>query len=383
MNNNDLPDNRHPSLPPPSRLRDSRLRDFRLRDFRLRSSLSALGKVGLFGGSLFLFILAITLMKEGARSLAPLLNQGTLLDSVPRSLGVGWLSTYLLMSGSPVAAAALTFFDADVTSLLGTFAMITGSRLGASFMVIFLGFIYVLRGRDRATSLSMGLLSWVVTASTYLVSFGLGLILLRAGVLEGIRPGSAVWLIDFTDRLFNPIVGIFMGFLPQWALFIVGTGIILISFNLFDRCLPRVSIKESQVGQLSSFVYRPWVMFLLGAAITLLSMSVSVSLSILVPLSSRGFIRRENVIPYIMGANVTTFIDTLFAALLLTNPQAFTIVLAQMVSITCVSLLVLLVGYHRYEQKIIDLVISSTASNRNLAIFMCIIFVLPLLLLLG
>lgn len=373
MNNNDLPDNRHPSLPPPSRLRD----------FRLRSSLSALGKVGLFGGSLFLFILAITLMKEGARSLAPLLNQGTLLDSVPRSLGVGWLSTYLLMSGSPVAAAALTFFDADVTSLLGTFAMITGSRLGASFMVIFLGFIYVLRGRDRATSLSMGLLSWVVTASTYLVSFGLGLILLRAGVLEGIRPGSAVWLIDFTDRLFNPIVGIFMGFLPQWALFIVGTGIILISFNLFDRCLPRVSIKESQVGQLSSFVYRPWVMFLLGAAITLLSMSVSVSLSILVPLSSRGFIRRENVIPYIMGANVTTFIDTLFAALLLTNPQAFTIVLAQMVSITCVSLLVLLVGYHRYEQKIIDLVISSTASNRNLAIFMCIIFVLPLLLLLG
>lgn len=378
MNNNDLPDNRHPSLPPPSRLRD-----FRLRDFRLRSSLSALGKVGLFGGSLFLFILAITLMKEGARSLAPLLNQGTLLDSVPRSLGVGWLSTYLLMSGSPVAAAALTFFDADVTSLLGTFAMITGSRLGASFMVIFLGFIYVLRGRDRATSLSMGLLSWVVTASTYLVSFGLGLILLRAGVLEGIRPGSAVWLIDFTDRLFNPIVGIFMGFLPQWALFIVGTGIILISFNLFDRCLPRVSIKESQVGQLSSFVYRPWVMFLLGAAITLLSMSVSVSLSILVPLSSRGFIRRENVIPYIMGANVTTFIDTLFAALLLTNPQAFTIVLAQMVSITCVSLLVLLVGYHRYEQKIIDLVISSTASNRNLAIFMCIIFVLPLLLLLG
>lgn len=378
MNNNDLPDNRHPSLPPPSRLRDSRLRDF-----RLRSSLSALGKVGLFGGSLFLFILAITLMKEGARSLAPLLNQGTLLDSVPRSLGVGWLSTYLLMSGSPVAAAALTFFDADVTSLLGTFAMITGSRLGASFMVIFLGFIYVLRGRDRATSLSMGLLSWVVTASTYLVSFGLGLILLRAGVLEGIRPGSAVWLIDFTDRLFNPIVGIFMGFLPQWALFIVGTGIILISFNLFDRCLPRVSIKESQVGQLSSFVYRPWVMFLLGAAITLLSMSVSVSLSILVPLSSRGFIRRENVIPYIMGANVTTFIDTLFAALLLTNPQAFTIVLAQMVSITCVSLLVLLVGYHRYEQKIIDLVISSTASNRNLAIFMCIIFVLPLLLLLG
>lgn len=364
MNNDRLPDNRHPSSP-------------------LRAPLGALGKIGLFGVSLFLFILAITLMKEGARSLAPLLNQGTLLDSVPRSLGVGWLSTYLLMSGSPVAAAALTFFDAGVTSLLGTFAMITGSRLGASFMVIFLGFIYVLRGRDRATSLSMGLLSWVVTGSTYLISFGLGVILLQAGVLDGIRPRSIVWLNGIMERVFDPIAGVFMGFLPQWALFIVGTGIILISFNLFDRCLPRVSLKESQVGRLSSFVYRPWVMFLLGATITLLSMSVSVSLSILVPLSSRGFVRRENVIPYIMGANVTTFIDTLFASMLLSNPQAFTIVLAQMVSITGVSLLVLLVGYHHYEQRIIDLVINSTASNRNLAIFMCIIFALPLLLLLG
>jgi Na+/phosphate symporter len=62
-------------------------------------------------------------------------------------------------------------------------------------------------------------------------------------------------------------------------------------------------------------------------------MSVSVSLSILVPLSDRGFIRRENLIPYILGANITTFIDTLLASVLLDNPLAFTIVLVQMVSI--------------------------------------------------
>jgi len=60
-------------------------------------------------------------------------------------------------------------------------------------------------------------------------------------------------------------------------------------------------LKESQVGQVSRMVYKPMVMFALGAAITMVSMSVSVSLSILVPLSNRGIIRRENVIPYIMG----------------------------------------------------------------------------------
>ena len=51
------------------------------------------------------------------------------------------------------------------------------------------------------------------------------------------------------------------------------------------------------------------VMFTLGALITAISMSVRLSLSILVPLSHRGFIRRENVIPHNMGANITTFID--------------------------------------------------------------------------
>jgi hypothetical protein len=85
------------------------------------------------------------------------------------------------MSGSPVAAAALTFFDAGVINQFGAFAMITGSRLGASFIVLFIGFLYVLRGRDRSTSLSMGLLSLSVTATTYLPALLLRGVFLKTG----------------------------------------------------------------------------------------------------------------------------------------------------------------------------------------------------------
>jgi hypothetical protein len=112
-------------------------------------------------------------------------------------------------------------------------------------------------------------------------------------------------------------------------------------------------------------------------------MSVSVSLSILVPLSNRGFIRRENVIPYIMGANITTFIDTLLASVLLDNPQAFTIVLVQMVSITLVSSLILVTVYGRYERAMLEFVARVTANNRNLALFIATIFVVPLILMLA
>jgi Na+/phosphate symporter len=339
-------------------------------------------KISIFLASLFLFILAIMLMKEGARGLTFLVRDTFAVTNPFNSLGFGWLFAYVIMSGSPVAAVALTFFDAGVIDRLSAFTMITGSRLGASFIVLLIGFIYVLRGRNRASSLSMGLLSLTVTGTTYLVGLMVGLGLLQSGVLDALQLRSGAAFNSATDLIFDPIVALFIAYWPRWALFVVGLGLIMLSFSLFDRCLPQMTIKESQVGRVSRLVYRPWVMFLMGAGVTLISMSVSISLSILIPLSNRGFVRRENVIPYIMGANITTFVDTLLAAVLLNNPSAFTIVLVEMISITLVSVIILTTGYHRYERAMLDFVNWATARKKNLAIFMAIIFMAPIILVL-
>lgn len=346
-----------------------------------RSTLRRLGKMTLFLASLFLFILAITLMKEGARELGPLVRDLFRVSNAANSLGFGWLFAYVVMSGSPVAAAALTFFDAGIIDQMGAFSMITGSRLGASFIVLFIGFIYVMRGRSRSASLSMGLLSLIVTATTYLAGLIVGIFLLKSGWLDAVQLQSGAVLNSATDLVFDPVASFLLSWLPRWSLFLIGLGIIITSFNLFDKCLPQMSLRESHVGRMSRLIYRPWVMFVLGAAITLISMSVSVSLSILVPLSQRGFVRRENVIPYIMGANITTFIDTLLAAVLLDNPPAFTVVLVEMLSITVVSIFVLALFYRSYHEKMLGAVDWIIADNRNLAIFMVTILVVPLILL--
>ncbi len=341
-----------------------------------------LGKIVLFAASLYLFMLAITLMKEGARAVAPLVQDTLSITNAANSLGFGWLFAYIIMSGSPVAAAALTFFDAGAMDKLGAFAMITGSRLGAGFIVLFIGFLYILRGRDRKTSLSMGLLSLTITATTYLPGLFLGAFTLQAGLLDSIQFRSGTLLNSAIDLVIEPIAGVAVNLLPNWAIFLAGLGVILLSFKLFDKCLPQMTLKESQLGWMSRLVYQPWVMFVLGALITLLSMSVSLSLSILVPLSARGFVRRENVTPYIMGANITTFVDTLLAAVLLGTPPAFTVVLVEMASITVVSMFILAVSYRRYQQIILGSVAWITTSNRNLALFMASIFVAPIILIL-
>ncbi|MEZ4516621.1 MAG: hypothetical protein R3C44_07200 [Chloroflexota bacterium] len=348
-----------------------------------RSFLSRLSfqKIGLFMVSLILFILALTLMKEGARGLTPLVEGRFAINSPANALGFGWLFAYVIMSGSPVAASSLTFYDAGIINQLNAFTMISGSRLGSSFIVLFIGFIYVLRGRNRGTSLSMGLLSFAVTGTIHAGVLVFGYFALRYGLLDRFQPGQGAALTAVTDLILDPMVNLAKTYLPDWGLFVVGLVLIMVTFSLFDKCLPEMTLKESQIGRVSRLVYKPAVMFLLGAAITLISMSVSVSLSILVPLSHRGFIRRENVIPYIMGANITTFIDTLLAAALLNNPGAVTVVMTQMVGVMLVSLLIMLLIFRPYERIILKGVNRITRSNVSMALFMVTIFVVPLLLL--
>lgn len=337
-------------------------------------------KIGLFIVSLFLFILALTLMKDGARGLAPVVENRFSLNNPANTMGFGWLFAYIVMSGSPVAASALTFLDAGIINEVQTFTMIVGSRMGASFIILFIGFIYVLRGRNRSTSLSMGLLSFTVTGTLQVGALIIGILMLSSGILDRIQFSGGVAIIAITDMIFDPISAFFQSFLPTWALFVVGLGIILVTFNLFDKCLPEMTIKESQVGRVSRLVYQPMIMFLLGAGVTLVSMSVSVSLSILVPLSHRGFIRRENVIPYIMGANITTFIDTLLAAVLLNNPAAISVVMAEMLAVAATAFIILLTIFRRYERASLRFVHWVTIRNRNLALFMFAIFIVPLIL---
>ncbi len=69
-----------------------------------------------------------------------------------------------------------------------------------------------------------------------------------------------------------------------------------------------------------------------------------------------------------MGANIATWIDTLFAALLLDSPRAFTIVLTEMIAGASVSLIVLFFLYEPYTPLILGLAHRVSSSRRNLAI---------------
>lgn len=348
--------------------------------FSFASGANVARKIAFGAAGIFLFVLALQLLKNAAAALGPFVV-GTLgVDSATSALGFGWFFAYVVMSGSPVAAIALSFFASGVIDALQTFVMIAGSRFGASFVVLLIGFVYALRGKGRSRSLEMGVLSLLTTYVVYGIAIPIGAFLLLGGWLDGFRPAMPTQLFDLIEVVYDPMVALAARWLPSFLLFALGVGVIILSFNLFDRALPDLS-KGSPIQNLEAHIYRPVVMFTLGCVVTFFTLSVSVSLGLLVPLSAKGIARRENVIPYIMGANITTFVDTLVATLFLDKPEAFTVVLVEMLAVAAVSLVILFLFYSRFERLLLAASRRILRTRATLTVFVVVILLAPLALL--
>ncbi len=127
---------------------------------------------------------------------------------------------------------------------------------------------------------------------------------------------------------------------------------------------------------------KKWPMFALGCLVALVTMSVSVALTVLVPLVSKKYVKREHILPYIIGANITTLGDTLLAAFLLNSAAAARIVVAGITGTTVVSLLLLSFFYPQMRRAIWRFQRQVMRSKVRLAAFTAGLFALPVAIIL-
>ena len=337
-----------------------------------------LKKALLFVPAMFLFILAIQLMKTGAQAIGPSIEGSFPFANPASALGTGWLGAYLVLSGSPVAATTISLFGAKAITELETLTMLSGSRLGASFIVLLTGFLYTLRNKSqRSAGLAVGIQAMTMTMVQYLPGMILALFIFRSGVLDGVQWHASGKLEAVLGRLWGPLVDAAEEHLPGWAMFAVGIATILLSFNLIDRVLPQVD-SSSTASKRRSWLKHPWTMFFLGCVVATLTLSVSVALTVLVPLAVKGYVKRDEALPYIMGANITTLADTLVVAMLQKTPVAAQIVLAEAIGVTIVSLIVLAFFYRPTKRAVLNLDDWLIGDNRRLAAFVGSLFLVPL-----
>ena len=97
----------------------------------------------------------------------------------------------------------------------------------------------------------------------------------------------------------------------------------------------------------------------------------------------KGIVRRKNIIPYVMGAQIGTFVDKLFVTLLLDAPRAFTIIFSEMIAVLSVSLVILIFVFDPFRDLILGAASKATSSKRGFAIFLGALFIVPAALLLA
>lgn len=329
-----------------------------------------------------LFVTALGLMKAGATALIPALEGSAFTDNAWSTLGVGWLGACIVLSGSPVAASALALLDGGAIDRTQSFTMLTGSRLGAAFVVLVVGVVYAVRRTGtsgRRAPISIGILSLLMTAVVYLPGAVGGYLLLDGGLLDGLDVGTSPAVASLTDRLFGWAVDLLAGVLPGWLLFPAGVGVLLAGFSLFDKVLPTIGSNRLE-DRADAWYTRRWPMFVLGLGVTVLTLSVSVSLTLLVPLVAKGYLRRANTLPYIAGANITTLVDTLVAAILLGNQDAVRVVLAVTLAVTAWTLILLCFAYPTLRRLCLGFARAALRSPPRLAAFTAVLLMVPLTL---
>lgn len=332
--------------------------------------------------ALFLFVGALQVMKTGAASLDILKEGGVLVKNAGSTFGLGWLGALLVLSGSPIAASALTLVAAGSISEIQGFTMLTGSRLGAAFVVLLVAVIYALRATgqgEKVKPVSTAVLALSTTALIYVPGAIIGFFLLSWSPFRRLEVSFPTQFSDVIDLVYGALLDRIED-LPAVVLFGGGLAILLVSFKVIDTVLPHMSeeaIEQSHLGWLK----RKWPMFGLGLLVALVTLSVSVALTVLVPLNSKGYVKREAMLPYIMGANITTLGDTLLAAFLLGSPAAVRIVVAGIAGTTIVCVVLLSFFYDPVRKYIWKFQKSMVRSKPRLAGFTAGLFLVPIALL--
>ncbi|MFB6166793.1 MAG: sodium:phosphate symporter [Candidatus Nanohaloarchaea archaeon] len=231
-------------------------------------------------------------------------------------------------------------------------------------------------------SSSLGILSFLTTYAVYIPGTALGFLLLphvpEGWLVFGPSPElTASLLSPFTvaaertlSTLGNPVAGFLGGFL-----------LLFLSLRLFDHAFSHLSQDTFRSRWFRFIMHNRWVGFGAGLLVTAATTSVSVSLGVLVPLYNRGYLKGDEMVPYIMGANITTIIDTWVAAVVLGAGPGMSAIVLLMLSTTLFTLLAL-VFYDRFHLVLkasFDRVLSS---RRVFGVFLAVTGIVPLLMLL-
>lgn len=328
---------------------------------------------------ILLFVFAIELLKGSTGAIVPQLDNFLgFMDNPANALGFGWLASYAMMSGYPVTVLALTLFDSAIITPSLAFFMINGSRLGASLIIILIGVVETFKNKDSdiIDNTSIGFLTLIITYTIVIPAILLGKLFIDTDLIHTTFNLNFLAIID---NIYSLPVNFAISILGPLLSIISSLIILYYSLTIFEKPLREIKLENFKSSWINFLMERTHFSYIFGAALTLLSQSVALSIGIMVPLYINGFVQRRNLIPYIMGACVTTFGGTILAAIILRSSIAINISLTIMLANFIVSIFYLSF-YSKYYKTITATTNFFLADRNRLVLLTILIFIIPFIL---
>jgi len=299
-----------------------------------------------------------------------------------QALGASWLATYVLTNGSVVAALSVSLFESDIFTGSQLFLMLAGSRLGGAAIVLLVGMLDYAQKRRYSFSeaTSLGILVFLLSHSIYLPATIAGYLLLP-WLQSGFGGVSTRIELPFHPlAVFDPATGAVVDTAGVGASLAIAVLVLFGSLTLFDRVLKQIDTEWLRTRLFRRFQHK-WTSFGLGILITGVTTSVAFSLGVVVPLYNREYIKRKEIVPYVLGANIGTFFDTIVIAVLLDSPAGVAIVLSLVAVGTIVSI-VALVWFSTFYEAVETVQSRLVADRRYLVGFLLTLAMVPVVLVL-
>lgn len=333
--------------------------------------------------SLLLFLFAVQLLGASAAAAAPLERFFRLyVAGNGQALGASWLGTYMLTNGSVVAALSVSLFKNGILTATQLFLMLAGSRLGGAAIVLLIGALDYLQKRRYSfgEATELGILTFLLSHSIYVPASVLGYLLLPR-LQTGFGDVSNRIELSFDPlAVFNSATGAIVDTVDVGLTLVMAVLVLFGSLTLFDRVLKRIDTEWLRKRLFRRFHHK-WTSFGLGVLITGATTSVAFSLGVVVPLYNRNYIKREEIVPYVLGANVGTFFDTIVIAVFLESPQGVAIVLS-LVAVGTIITIGTLIRFSTYFMAVETIQTRLVTNRRYLAGFLISLVVLPIVLVL-
>ena len=280
---------------------------------------------------IYLFILSIELIKKSSLLLAPDIKNLLIQNITPlKAIAAGWFTTSVMQSSGAVSSITAAFAGNDIITLPIAVYILIGASLGTAITAMIISLITVTHQRkDFRHGFEIALCYSIYSALLLVIVFFLEFffsIFSKTSLLLATAFENKIFLLKIPDIIgiiTNPIVNPVFIENQKFLVFIFGFVLLIIALRYIGLSVMDVLGGEEKARKvINKHFESKYKTYLIGAVLTAIVFSSSITIGLLVPLAAARLISLKKAIPFILGAHLGTFTDTFLASLIIGKTAA-------------------------------------------------------------